>query len=302
MRVAVTGATGLIGRHLTRALLERGDQIVPLSRSNGEVHGVPTVAWDPVFDDFPAAAARGVDAVVNLAGASVADGRWTRERQKEIRTSRVITTTRIAEALAAGAGPRVLVSGSATGYYGNRGDEVLDESSAPGDDFLAHTALAWEAAARGAESGGVRVAISRTGMVLARDGGVLPRLATMTRAGIAGPIGGGRQWVPWVGIDDVVGMILAALDDETWRGPFNNVAPEAVPQREVATTLGRVLGRPALVPTPAIAIRGLMGGSAALVLDGQRCTPAAARAHGYAWISGDLRECLETLLDPSAPG
>jgi len=292
MRVAITGATGLIGRHATRALLDRGDEVVPLSRSNGEVHGVPTLPWDPVFDDFPAAAMDGVDAVVNLAGASVADGRWTTERKKLIRDSRVVTTTRIADSLAAGGGPGVLVSGSATGYYGNRGDQVLDESSAPGDDFLAGTAIAWEAAARAAARGGVRVAISRTGMVFAEDGGVIPRLAKLARAGMAGPIGGGRQWVPWVDIADVVGMILCAIDDDAWEGPFNNVAPEPLRQADVAKAFGHAVGRPAVVPTPGMAVRMTMGEAAVLVTDSARAVPGVPRARGYAWAFGDIADSL----------
>ena len=152
MRVAITGASGLIGRHLTAALIGRGDEVVPLSRANGQVHGVPTVEWDPVFEDLPGAAMDGVDAIVNLAGASVAEGRWTREHRKLIHDSRVITTARIADALAAGDGPRGLVSGSATGYYGNRGDELLGESAGPGTGVLSEVAVAWEAAAMAASS------------------------------------------------------------------------------------------------------------------------------------------------------
>ena len=292
MRIAITGATGLIGRHLARAVLDRGDEVVPLSRSNGQVHGVATLAWDPVFDDLPAAAVDGVDAVVNLAGASVADGRWTADRKKLIRDSRVVTTTRIADALAAGGGPRVLVSGSATGYYGNRGDEVLDERSAPGDDFLAGTAMAWEAAARAAERGGVRVAISRTGMVFAADGGVIPRLAKLARAGMAGPIGGGQQWVPWVDIADVVGMILRAVDDDAWEGPFNNVAPEPLRQVDVAKAFGHAVGRPALMPTPAMAVRMTMGEAAVLVTDSARVEPGVPRARGYGWEFSDIGASL----------
>jgi len=292
MRIAITGATGLIGRHLTRAVLDRGDEVVPLSRSNGQVHGVATVAWDPVFDDFPAAGVDGVDAVVNLAGASVADGRWTNERKKLIRDSRVVTTTRIADALAAGGGPRVLVSGSATGYYGNRGDEVLDEQSAPGDDFLAGTAMAWEAAAMSAARGGVRVAISRTGMVFAEDGGVIPRLAKLARAGMAGPLAGGRQWVPWVDVADVVGMIIRAIEDDAWEGPFNNVAPEPMRQAEVAKAFGRAVGRPAVVPTPALALKMTLGDAAVLVTDSHRTDPVAARGRGYAWEYGDIDASL----------
>ncbi len=292
MRVAITGATGLVGRHLTRALLDRGDEVVPLSRANGDVHGVPTVAWDPVFEDLPAAAIDGVDAIVNMAGASVAEGRWNREHKKAIRDSRVITTTRIADALAGGAGPRVLVSGSATGYYGNRDDEVLPESAGPGQGFLSEVAVAWEAAAMSAAREGVRVAISRTGMVFAEDGGVIPRLAKLARAGMAGPLAGGRQWVPWVDIADVVGMIIRAIEDDAWEGPFNNVAPEPMRQAEVAKAFGRAVGRPAVVPTPALALKMTLGDAAVLVTDSHRTDPLAARDRGYAWQYGDIDASL----------
>jgi len=292
MRVAITGATGLVGRHLTRALLDRGDEVVPLSRANGDVHGVPTVAWDPVFEDLPAAAIDGVDAIVNMAGASVAEGRWNREHKKAIRDSRVITTTRIADALAGGTGPRVLVSGSATGYYGNRDDEVLPESAGPGQGFLSEVAVAWEAAAMSAARGGVRVAISRTGMVFAEDGGVIPRLAKLARAGMAGPLAGGRQWVPWVDIADVVGMILRAVDDDAWEGPFNNVAPDPMRQVDVAKAFGHAVGRPALVPTPAMAVRMTMGEAAVLVTDSARVEPAVPRSLGYQWEFSDIGASL----------
>lgn len=292
MKVAITGATGLIGRHLTRALLDRDHEVVPLSRSNGHVHGVEAVAWDPVFDDYPTAAIDGVDAVVNLAGASVADGRWTGERKKLIRDSRVITTGRIADALRAGDGPRVLVSGSASGYYGDRGDELLDEGAGAGSGFLADTAQAWEAAALRASGDGVRVAITRTGMVFAGDGGVIPRLATLAKAGMAGPIAGGRQWVPWVDINDVVGMIITAIADDRWEGPFNNTAPEALRQVDVAKAFGHVLGRPAVMPTPGFALKMSMGEAAVLVSDSQRCVPAAAQERGYAWLVADLDASL----------
>ncbi len=292
MRVAITGATGLVGRHLTRALLARGDEVVPLSRAHGDVHGVPTVAWDPVFEDLPAAAIDGVDAIVNMAGASVAGGRWTRDRKKVIRDSRVITTTRIAEALAAGTGPRVLVSGSATGYYGNRDDEVLPESAGPGQGFLSEVAVAWEAAAMAATRGGVRVAISRTGMVLAEDGGVIPRLAKLARAGMAGPLAGGRQWVPWVDIADVVGMILRVMEDDAWEGPFNNVAPAPLRQAEVAKAFGRAVGRPAVVPTPALALKVTLGDAAVLVTDSHRTDPVVASGRGYGWEYGDIDASL----------
>ena len=296
MRIAVTGASGLIGGHVSRALLARGDSVVPVSRAGGMVQGVRTVRWDPTTEAFPAAATDGVDAVVNLAGASVAEGRWTDARKRIIRDSRVVTTTRIADALAAGAGPSVLVSGSASGYYGNRGDEVLDETSRPGTDFLSGVAREWEAAAHRAEVGGVRVAISRTGMVFAPDGGVIPRLAKIARIGGAGAIGGGRQWVPWVAIADVVGMILAAIDNASWHGPINVTAPGPMRQRDVAAALGTAVGRPARVPTPGFVLRATMGEMAVLVLDSQRAVPAAAEARGYVWVHSDVQSALRAAL------
>ena len=296
MRVTVTGATGLIGGHVMRALIARGDEVVPVSTSADAVGGVPAVRWDPTSTPFPPAATDGVDAVVNLAGASVADGRWTDARKQIIRDSRVVTTTRIAGALAAGAGPRVLVNGSASGFYGNRGDEVLDEESAPGRDFLSDVAQAWEAAAQGAEAGGVRVVLSRTGMVLAPDGGVIPRLAKIARAGGAGPIAGGKQWVPWVGIADVVGMILRALDDDSWSGPVNVCAPEPMRQRDVAHALGHAVGRPAKVPTPGFMLKASMGEMAVLVLDSQRCVPRIATSLGYTWAHPDVASALAAAL------
>ncbi len=296
MRVAVTGATGMIGGHVVAALLARGDEVVPISRGTTPVHGVTPVRWDPATEAFPRAATDGVDAVVNLAGASVASGRWTDARKRLIRDSRVITTGRIADALAAGSGPRVLVSGSASGYYGSRGDEVLDEQSAPGHDFLCDVAAQWEAAAQRAEAGGVRVVLSRTGMVFAANGGVIPRLAKMARAGGVGPIAGGRQWVPWVAIHDVVGIILRALGDDAWTGPVNVTAPEPMRQRDVATALGRAVHRPARVPAPGFVLRVFMGEMAVLVLDSQRCVPRAASSLGYSWGHGDIGTALAAAL------
>lgn len=296
MKISVTGATGLIAGHVIAALVARGDTVVPVSRGATTVQGIPAVRWDPSTEAFPAAATDGVDAVVNLAGASVADGRWTDAYKRVIRDSRVVTTTRVAEALAAGAGPGVLVSGSASGVYGNRGDEVLDEESAPGRDFLSGVAQEWEAAARGAEAGGVRVVLSRTGMVFAHDGGVIPRLAKIARAGGAGPIAGGKQWVPWVAVDDVVGMILSALDSDAWVGPVNVCAPEPMRQRDVATALGHAVGRPARVPTPGFVVKASMGEMAVLVLDSQRCVARIASSLGYRWAHPDVAGALAAAL------
>lgn len=296
MRVAVCGATGTIGRRLARALVARGDEVVPVSRGSGDLDGTPLVTWDPLAQPLPPAATEGVDAVVNLAGAPIEGGRWTEGRKRLIRESRVGTTRRIAEALAGGAGPRVLVNGSAVGFYGDRMDEELDESSPPGTGFLPEVCRAWEDAAREAERGGVRVAMARTGIVLAHEGGALPRLVTVTRLFAGGPVAGGRQWMPWVAMEDQVGMLLAALDDDGYRGPFNVTSPNPVRQREFADALGRVLGRPTLLPAPGFAVRVLLGEMADIVLDGQRALPRVAQAKGYAFRFTDVEEALRAEL------
>lgn len=283
MKVAITGATGTIGGRLVVALLGRGDEVVPLSRSTGGVHGVASVRWEPATEAMPLAATDGVDAVINLAGAPVDGGRWTASRKAAILDSRVVTTHRVAEALAGGAGPRVLVNASAVGFYGDRPSGDVDESSPSGTGFLPDVCTAWERAARGAKAGGVRVAMARIGIVLAHEGGALPKLARVTRMWAAGPVGGGRQWMPWVAVDDVVGMIMAALDDERWRGPFNATAPDPVRQRDFANALGTVLDRPTILPTPGFAVKAAMGEMAAIVLEGQRALPLVAQANGYIW-------------------
>ncbi|MCU0308052.1 MAG: TIGR01777 family oxidoreductase [Thermoleophilia bacterium] len=300
MRVAIVGASGLIGRRLVAALVARGDAVVPVSRRAGAVDGVAAVTWDPVAGPPPAAMLDGVDAVVNLAGASIDGGRWTAERKRLIRDSRVITTGRIADALAAGGGPRVLVNGSAVGFYGSRAEEV-DETSAPGTGFLADTCVEWEAAAAPAASGGVRVVLARTGIVLAREGGALPRLATVTKMFMGGPLGGGRQWMPWIAMEDQIGLLLACLADDRYRGPVNLTAPHPVRQREFAAALGRVLGRPSLVPTPAVAVKAMMGEMAEIALEGQRALPKVALANGYAFRCTDLETAIRAELRQEAP-
>ncbi len=292
MRVAVTGATGAIGGRLVASLLGRGDDVVPLSRSAGSVQGVAAVRWDPATQAMPIAATHGVDAVVNLAGAPIDGGRWTASRKALIADSRVVTTRRVAEALSGGAGPRVLVNASAVGFYGNRPSGDVDETSPVGTGFLPDVCAAWEAAARGAEAGGVRVAMARTGIVLAKEGGALPKLARVTRMFGGGPLGGGRQWMPWIAVDDVVGMMLAALDGDQWTGPFNVTAPDPVRQRDFANTLGTVLDRPTMLPTPAAAVKLAMGEMAVIALEGQRALPRVAEAHGYRWRFPDLEGAL----------
>jgi uncharacterized protein len=299
MRVAVTGATGMIGSALVRALVERGDEVTALSRNAGrasEALGVPAETWaDPEAEQPPLDALRGRDGVVHLLGELIAQ-RWSDEAKREIRDSRVLSTRNLVATLAKllpEERPRVLVSGSGAGWYGHRGDERLDEStSEPGDDFLAQLSADWEAEARGAEELGVRLVLNRTGVVLSDSGGALEKMLPFFKAGIGGPVAGGRQYVPWVHVDDVVGATIFALDNDSLSGPVNVTAPEPVTNRELSRTLGRVLHRPALAPVPALAVKALYGDMAQIVTTGQRAMPAALTAAGYRFKRPDLEAAL----------
>ena len=303
MRVLITGGTGFLGRELVHALMERGDQRVALTRDPtrarmalpGLVH---THAWDPLAGPPPPEAFEGIDAVVNLIGESVV-GRWTAEKKRAILETRATGTRNLMQGVrdAAGAGtaPRVLVSASACGYYGNRGEEELTEDAPPGEGFLSGVCVQWEAAASEASASGVRVVLLRTGMVAGREGGFLGPLSRLTRFGLGGPAGSGRQWWPWVHIDDVVGLILHALDNETVQGPLNVCAPDPARQREVASALGRVLRRPAIAPAPAFALRLALGEFATELLNSRRTLPAAALASGYAFRYTDLDAALRDI-------
>jgi uncharacterized protein len=299
MRVAVTGATGMLGSALVRALVERGAEVTALSRTAvraADALGVPAETWaDPEAERPPLEALRGRDAVVHLLGEVIAQ-RWSDETKREIRDSRVLSTRNLVASLgelAAEERPRVLVSGSGAGWYGQRGDERLDESAAePGDDFLAQLSRDWEAEARAAEELGVRVVLSRTGVVLSDSGGALEKMLPFFKAGIGGPVAGGRQYVPWVHRDDVVGATMFALDNEAVRGPVNVTAPEPVTNRELSRTLGRVLRRPAFAPVPALAVKALYGDMAQIVTTGQRAVPARLTELGYSFRQPDLEPAL----------
>jgi len=300
MRVAVTGATGTIGRALVGALKERGDDVTVLSRDAERAKGalggdVEAFAWpDPKESPPPADALRGRNAVVHLLGEQIAQ-RWTDDAKQEIRDSRVLATRNLVSALAElpeGERPGVLVSQSGAGWYGHRGDERLDESAPAGDDFLAQLSADWEAAARGAEELGVRVAVNRTGMVLSESGGALEKMLPFFKAGIGGPVAGGRQYVPWVHLDDVVGAILFELDTDAAGGPMNLTAPEPATNRALSKALGRVLRRPAFAPVPALAVRALYGEMAEIVTTGQRAVPARLTELGYRFRQPELEQAL----------
>jgi uncharacterized protein (TIGR01777 family) len=299
VRVAVTGATGLIGSRLVQALRARGDEVTVLSRDPRrarESGDLDAFAWQPLDEPAPAEALAGRDAVVHLAGENVAQ-RWTARARRAIRDTRTVGTRNLVAGLrAAQPRPGVLVSASGIDYYGAHGDERLDESAPPGEGFLAEVCVAWEAAAAAAGELGLRVVTLRTGVVLDRAGGALAKMLPPFRAGVGGPVAGGDQYVPWIHLDDLVGMYLAALDDERWRGPVNAATPAPVTNRELSKALGRALHRPAVLPVPGLALRALYGGMAEIVTEGRRAVPARARELGFEFRHPDLDEALRSAL------
>jgi uncharacterized protein (TIGR01777 family) len=299
MKVTVTGASGLIGSRLVRALQARGDEVTVLSRDPGRTAqelGVTAMPWQPLESPAPAAALSGRDAVVHLAGENVAQ-RWSAKAKQGISASRETGTRHLVDGLrAAEPRPPVLVSSSAVGYYGPRGDDVLHESEPPGDDFLARVCAAWEREAERAAEMGVRVVRIRTGVVLDRRGGALARMLPFFRAGVGGPVAGGRQYMPWIHAEDVVGLYLAAIDDAGLTGPVNASAPEPVTNARFSRALGRALRRPAILPVPAAALQLLYGDMAEIVTEGQRAVPRRALEHGYMFRHPDLDDALRDAL------
>lgn len=300
-RVVVTGATGLIGRAVIGELTARGDTVVALGRDPRRTtqalgSGVAVFGWPDSSNPPPAEALDGADAVVNLLGEPISQ-RWTEDAKRRIRDSRVLGTRSIVAAIgAASPRPRVLVSQSATGYYGPRGDERVDEDAAPGQDFLAGVVGEWEAEALTAAQHGLRVAVTRTGVVLAPSGGALEKMLPPFKAGVGGPIAGGRQYLPWIHISDVVGGILHCLDDEAASGPVNLTAPEPVTNAVFSKALGHALHRPAFAPVPGLALKLLFGEMAVIVLTGQRAIPTRLLGQGYAFRQAELGPALADVL------
>ena len=296
MNVTVTGATGIVGAAIVRALQARGDAVTVLSRdpdrARAALGDVEAHAWQPLQEPAPAAALSGRDAVVHLAGESVGQ-RWTDEARRAIRDSRETGTRNLVAGIgAADPRPRVLVSASGVDYYGPHGDERVAEDAPPGDDFLARVCVAWEREASRAAEHGLRVAILRTAVVLDREGGALSKMLPFFRLGIGGPVAGGRQYMPWIHAEDIVGLYLAALDDAAWVGAINACAPEPVTNREFSRALGRALHRPAFAPVPGLALRLLYGDMAAVVTTGQRAVPTRALDHGFEFRHTDLEQAL----------
>jgi uncharacterized protein (TIGR01777 family) len=304
MRVLITGGSGSIGRAVTASLAARGDEVIVLSRDPERVRGLPAGAravrwdgrtaagWEPLLD------AR--SAVLNLAGEGIADGRWTAERKRRIRASRVDAGRAVVEAVrlaaAAGRAPAVVLQASGIGYYGETGDQEIDEDHPPGSDFLAEVSVDWEASTAAVEALGVRRAVLRTGVVFDRDRGALAKMLPPFRLGLGGPLGGGGQWFPWIHMVDEVGAILFLLAAAGASGPFNLCAPRPVTNREFTRALGRQLRRPAVLPVPAPALRLALGELADALLRSQRALPRRLLAAGFSFKVPDLAGALADLL------
>jgi len=302
MKILVTGSTGLVGTALAEALARDGHTVCRLMRSQSVVAAGTKkgfdVAWNPTTGELGGAAV-GADAVVNLAGASIAGGRWTTERKALLRTSRIETTRALVNALAKmNARPRVLVSASAIGIYGDRGDEVLTEESKTGTDFLATLAQQWEGEALKAEALGIRVVLARFGIILARHGGALGKMLLPFKLCAGGRLGSGQQWMSWVTLEDVVGILRFAMEGAPVTGAINVVAPQPVRNAEFTKVLAKALHRPALFPAPAFALRLALGEMAdALLLSGQRVAPERLQQLGYSFLHVELSKALNAVLE-----
>ena len=297
MRALVTGATGFIGRRLVAKL----DHPVVLTRDPDRARAalgsdVTPFAWDPVSGPPPADAFRGVDTVFNLAGENVGERRWTKKRKAVIRGSRVEGTRNLVAGIEAlRERPKVLVSASAVGYYGHRGDDTLDETAAPGSDFLAELCVAWEAEARRAGAMGLRVVTPRLGVVLG-PGGALSKMLTPFKMGVGGRLGSGRQWMPWIHLDDVVGLLLLAASSPALSGPLNVVAPAPATNREFTKALGAALGRWTIFPMPGLMLRLVVGEFATVLLSSQRVLSRVVPQAGYAYLHPELSGALRASL------
>ena len=296
MNILVTGASGLIGTALTSSLTASGHEVTRLARGQSNP-GEKAVRWDPMAGTIEASALEGIDAVVHLAGENIAE-RWTAAKKVRIRDSRVKGTQLLCETLARlSSPPKVLVSASAVGYYGDRGEEILTEDSPPGRGFLAEVSRAWEAATEPARQHGIRVVQLRQGVVLSVAGGALAKMLPAFRLGLGGVLGSGQQYMSWIAIDDAVGAMQHAIVTDTLQGPANAVAPRAVTNQEFTKTLGRVLRRPTAIPLPAFAARLMFGEMAdELLLASARVQPTKLLASGYQFRYPELENALGHVL------
>jgi uncharacterized protein (TIGR01777 family) len=299
MKVTISGATGRVGRHLVAALKARGDDVVALSRDPdkaGEQLGVEAYGWDLKNEAVPKEALQGRDVIVHLAGEDVGQ-RWTKESKAEILDSREKGTRNMVHSIfETKPRPTTFICASAAGYYGDRGDDVVTEADPPGSDWLAEVCARWERQADTAKVG-TRMVLVRTGIVLDADGGALAKMLPPFKAGLGGPIGSGKQYMPWIHLDDLVGIYLAAIDHPTFNGAINASAPEPATNKEFAKALGHAVHRPAMAPVPAMAIKLMYGEMAQIVLKGVRMVPGRAAELGYEFQHPDLDEALRDTLD-----
>jgi len=308
MKILISGATGLVGSALMRRARDLGDEPVQLARPGASNRGPAargshtSVTWDAAAGTL-GSGAEGADAFVHLAGASIAQGRWTAHRKRILRESRVDATHQLVGALRKlRQPPSVFVAASAVGVYGDRGDEILSETTCPGGDFLAALSRDWEAESDAATAFGARVVLLRFGVILARGGGALPRMVLPFRLGAGGPIGSGKQWMSWIALEDAVSIIYFALRTNSAKGPVNAVAPSPVRNADFAQVLGRVLHRPAFVRTPSFVLRLALGEVAdALLLSSQRAIPESLGRLGYEFKYPELRPALESVLKRARP-
>jgi uncharacterized protein (TIGR01777 family) len=297
VKIAITGASGLIGRRLLKALAAEGHTLHVLSRHAGTnlPAGVKLSAWDPVKGEPPAEALENTDAVIHLAGEPVAQ-RWTTDTKRQIRESRVTGTRNLVQAFSRlCTAPKTLISASAVGYYGSRGDEILMESSAPGSGYLAEVCVEWEREAQSARAAGVRVVPVRIGVVLDPRGGALQKMLPPFRMGVGGKIAGGRHWMSWIHIDDLVGIMIAALSN-SWNGPVNGVSPQPVTNADFTQALARAVKRPAIFPVPAAGLKLLFGEMSEVLLASQRVVPNQAESAGFRFRFPELSGALTNLL------
>jgi uncharacterized protein len=294
----ISGAGGLIGSALSASLRADGHRVLRLRR--GAVTDGDDIGWDPEAGRIDAPALEGIDAVVHLAGEGIGEKRWTDEQKRRIRDSRVRGTAVLAAAVATREDkPKVFVSGSAIGIYGSRGDELLTEDSPPGDDFLSHVAMDWEAESQAAAEAGVRTVNIRTGIVLAKQGGALKNMLLPFKLGLGGKQGSGKQWMSWVSLADEIAAIRTVIDEQQFNGPVNVVAPNPVTNDEFAHTLARVLHRPAVLPTPLLPLKLRFGGELveSLLLVSQRVVPAKLEARGFNFRAPVLEPALDAILN-----